>query len=90
MGSATQFHDDQCHGFQRGGERIGPPVDPDLSHRLQDGFAPGQHTVVTFADASAADLKPGAPVFVPATKAPDGTLSTAFVVVGNQGVVPPM
>lgn len=46
--------------------------------------------VVTFTDASAADLKPGAPVFVPATKAADGSLSTAFVVVGNQGVVPPM
>lgn len=46
--------------------------------------------VVTFADASTVDLKPGAPVFVPATKAADGSLSTAFVVVGNQGVVPPM
>ncbi|WP_062014487.1 hypothetical protein [Aureimonas sp. AU4] len=46
--------------------------------------------VVTFAEATAADLKPGAPVFVPATKAADGSLSTAFVVVGNQGVVPPM
>ncbi|WP_019999040.1 hypothetical protein [Aureimonas ureilytica] len=51
---------------------------------------PANIPVVTFADASPADLKPGAPVFVPATKAPDGTLSTAFVVVGNQGVVPPM
>jgi len=46
--------------------------------------------VVTFAEASPADLKPGAPVFVPATKAADGSLATAFVVVGNQGVVPPM
>ena len=46
--------------------------------------------VVTFADATKADLKPGAKVFVPATKAADGTLSTKFVVVGNQGVVPPM
>ncbi|WP_062010814.1 hypothetical protein [Aureimonas sp. AU4] len=46
--------------------------------------------VVTFAEASAADLKAGAPVFVPATKAADGSLTTAFVVVGNQGIVPPM
>ncbi|ALN75330.1 MULTISPECIES: hypothetical protein [unclassified Aureimonas] len=51
---------------------------------------PANIPVVTFADASASDLKPGAPVFVPATKAADGKLSTAFVVVGNQGVVPPM
>lgn len=46
--------------------------------------------VVTFADASMADLKPGARVFVPGSKAADGTVSTKFVVVGNQGVVPPM
>lgn len=46
--------------------------------------------VVTFADAAASDLKPGAKVFVPAMKATDGALSTKFVVVGDQGVVPPM
>lgn len=46
--------------------------------------------VVTFADADAGDLVAGAPVFVPATQAADGSLSTAFVVVGNDGVVPPM
>ena len=46
--------------------------------------------VVTFADATAADLKAGVPVFVPAQKAADGTLSTGNVVVGSQGVVPPM
>ncbi|KQT54568.1 hypothetical protein ASG43_02995 [Aureimonas sp. Leaf454] len=46
--------------------------------------------VVTFDDASRADLVKGATVFVPAQKAADGTLSTAFVVVGKNGVVPPM
>ncbi|NDW03511.1 hypothetical protein GTK09_03645 [Jiella sp. 40Bstr34] len=46
--------------------------------------------IVTFAEATKADLEPGAPVFVPAQKASDGSISTAFVVVGNQGVVPPM
>ncbi|MBB3950883.1 hypothetical protein [Aureimonas jatrophae] len=51
---------------------------------------PANVPVVTFAEATKADLKPGAPVFVPATKAADGSLTTAFVVVGNQGVVPPM
>lgn len=46
--------------------------------------------VVTFAEATKADLGPGAPVFVPAQKAADGSISTGFVVVGNQGIVPPM
>lgn len=46
--------------------------------------------VVTFAEATKADLVKGATVFVPAKKAADGTLSTGFVVVGTNGVVPPM
>ena len=46
--------------------------------------------VVTFAAATKADLVAGAPVFVPAQKAADGTIATGTVVVGNQGIVPPM
>ena len=46
--------------------------------------------VVTFAEATKADLKPGATVFVPSEKATDGTVSTARIVVGTNGVVPPM
>lgn len=46
--------------------------------------------VVTFAKAGKADLKPGAAVFVPGEKAATGEISTSTVVVGNQGVVPPM
>lgn len=46
--------------------------------------------IVTFAPAEKADLKPGAPVFVPAQKGEDGTLSTMRVVVGNNGFAPPM
>ncbi len=46
--------------------------------------------VVTFAQATQADLKPGAPVFVPAERGRDGTLSAGFVVVGENGVAPPM
>lgn len=46
--------------------------------------------VVTFGPATVADLKPGAPVFVPAQKADDGSLSTQRVLVGKDGVVPPM
>ncbi len=46
--------------------------------------------VVTFAPAEVADLKSGATVFVPSEKAPDGSISSARVVVGTNGVVPPM
>ena len=46
--------------------------------------------IVTFAPAVNADVKPGATVFVPADRAEDGKLSTTRVVVGKDGVVPPM
>ena len=46
--------------------------------------------IVTFAKATNADVKPGAAVFVPAQKADDGKLSATQVVVGKDGVVPPM
>ena len=46
--------------------------------------------IVTFAPAVNADIKPGAAVFVPADRAEDGKLSTGRVVVGKDGVVPPM
>jgi hypothetical protein len=46
--------------------------------------------IVTFAPAVNADVKPGAVVFVPADRADDGKLSTTRVVVGKNGVVPPM
>jgi hypothetical protein len=46
--------------------------------------------VVTFAPATTADVKPGAAVFVPAQRGDDGKLSTQQVVVGKDGVVPPM
>src|ERR1700748_459914 len=46
--------------------------------------------IVTFAPAVNADVKPGAAVFVPADRADDGNLSTNRVVVGKDGLVPPM
>jgi hypothetical protein len=46
--------------------------------------------VVTFAPATQADLKPGAIVFIPAEKAANGALTAQRVVVGTNGVVPPM
>lgn len=47
-------------------------------------------TIVTFAPAAPADLKPGMTVFVPTQKGTDGTLSTGFVIAGTNGIVPPM
>ncbi|MHA6688748.1 hypothetical protein [Mesorhizobium sp. A556] len=46
--------------------------------------------VVTFAPATSADLKPGAPVFIPAEKDAGGAITAQRIVVGTNGVVPPM
>lgn len=46
--------------------------------------------IVTFAPAEKSDIKPGAPVFVPSQRAADGTFSAARVIVGNNGIAPPM
>jgi hypothetical protein len=46
--------------------------------------------VVSFAPAIRADVTAGAPVFVPAERGSDGALVSSFVVVGANGVVPPM
>ncbi len=46
--------------------------------------------VVTFDNAAETDIKPGATVFVPSEKADDGSMSSGRVVVGTNGVVPPM
>ena len=46
--------------------------------------------IVTFARATEADLKPGAAVFVPAERGSDGALVSGSVVVGANGVTPPM
>ncbi|KQR70018.1 hypothetical protein [Rhizobium sp. Leaf341] len=51
---------------------------------------PAGTPVVTFAPAVKADLKAGATVFVPSEKAADGTISSSRVVVGTNGVQPPM
>ena len=46
--------------------------------------------VVTFEPTDRAALKPGAAVFISAARAADGSLSTGRVLVGRDGVVPPM
>lgn len=51
---------------------------------------PSDTPIVTFASATQADIKPGAAVFVPAQKKDDGSLQAGRVLVGKDGVVPPM
>lgn len=46
--------------------------------------------VVTLAPATPADIKAGAVVFVPAEKGADGALAAVRLIVGKNGVVPPM
>lgn len=46
--------------------------------------------VVTFAPATREDLKPGAKVFLSATRSPEGRLAAARVTVEKDGVAPPM
>jgi hypothetical protein len=54
-------------------------------------IVPDNATVVMFAPGSAADLKPGAKIFVAAAKKlPDGSLEAPNVTVGSNGVDPPM
>jgi hypothetical protein len=54
-------------------------------------IVPSNVAVVMFAPASAADLKPGAKIFVVgAKKLPDGTLEAPGITVGKDGVDPPM
>jgi hypothetical protein len=65
-----------------------------LTLRYKDGekkiAVPPEAPVVTFAPGDPSLLKPGAAVFVPARKEADGTLGAARVLVGRDGVVPPM
>jgi hypothetical protein len=51
---------------------------------------PADAPIVTFAEATKADLAPGAPVFVPAQRLADGTTNANWVAVGKNGVTPPM
>lgn len=51
---------------------------------------PPSAPVVTFGPAERADLKPGLPVFITARPAADGTMTAARIVVGRDGVAPPM
>ncbi len=66
----------------------------DLNLAYKGGTAkvrvPADVPIVTFVPAAKSDLKPGAKVFLAATKAADGSMSTARVTVEKDGVAPPM
>jgi hypothetical protein len=66
----------------------------ELSLTYKDGsniiFVPPSAPVVTFAPAERADVKAGAPIFFGATKDAEGKLSAGRVIVGKDGVAPPM
>jgi hypothetical protein len=51
---------------------------------------PPEAPIVTFAPADRSDLKPGARVIATVIKGPDGALTATNVVVGKNGVDPPM
>ena len=51
---------------------------------------PADVPVVTLVPATAADIKPGEPVFVPGQREADGSIHAGAVVFGKDGLVPPM
>lgn len=51
---------------------------------------PPNAPIVTIVPADRSALKPGLAVFTPAVKAPDGSFATSRVVIGSDGVKPPM
>jgi hypothetical protein len=53
-------------------------------------IVPSNVVVVTFAPATASDLKPGAVVFAGGVKETDGTIDAPNITVGTNGVNPPM
>jgi hypothetical protein len=66
-----------------------------LTLKYKDGektiVVPSDAIVVNLIPGDKADLKPGAKVFVPAwAKTSDGTWEAAVVLVGRDGITPPM
>ena len=68
---------------------------PMLTMKYTDGekkiSVPNNATIVQFVNGDRSELKPGAKIFIAAgTKKPDGTIETAGVNVGRDGITPPM
>jgi hypothetical protein len=66
----------------------------ELVLKYKDGekkfIVPADTEVVMFVPATAADLKPGERIVMSAKKLPDGTAEALFIIVGRNGVNPPM
>jgi hypothetical protein len=77
-------------------EQLVTSVDgPMLTMKYKDGekkiFVPNNAVIVEFVNGDKADLKPGAKIFIGAgTKQPDGSIETAGINVGKDGLTPPM
>jgi hypothetical protein len=76
-------------------EQVGTAVDGQtLTLKYKDGekkiFVPANAPIVAYVQGDKSDLKPGAKVFVVATKQPDGTLQGRAWRVGRDGLTPPM
>ena len=75
-------------------ERVAGVDGPTLTLKYKDGetkiTVPPEAPVVTFAAGDRALLQPGAGVFVPAMKQPNGSFTAARILVGKDGVMPPM
>jgi len=65
-----------------------------LTLKYKDGQkeldVPAEVPIVTLAPADPSLLRPGTTVFIPATKAADGSLAASRVIAGKDGVAPPM
>ena len=65
-----------------------------MTLRYKDGekviVVPANVPIVTFEPGDRAMLKPGAHLLLTATRQPDGSLTAARVVIGKDGLVPPM
>jgi hypothetical protein len=68
----------------------GPKLTVSYKGGKQTVILPPGVPVVGFAPASAADLKPGASIIARGMKAEDGSLAAGVVLVGKDGLVPPM
>jgi hypothetical protein len=72
-------------------EKVDGPI---LTLKYPNGQAsivvPRDVPIVTFSSGDPGLLRPGAAVFIPATKNADGTFTTNRILVGKDGVVPPM
>jgi hypothetical protein len=72
-------------------EKVDGPV---LTLKYPNGQAsivvPRDVPIVTFSSGDPGLLRPGAAVFIPATKNADSTFTTNRILVGKDGVVPPM